>query len=202
VPLLTRHLNKDGGCQSVYRGGGCINLLGACRAGWLIARDPEVPARRVLAATKHNLARLPPSLAFEVGATAAGPLGLTWLGPTSWTAKQLLRAAGQPDRPPTEADRARDFLVAALANGPLTSREVWRLAQEQGLSKRTLDRAREQLRIGTHRRWRDLRVVSYWLLPGQEVPADVGSGGPTDEVTRVLAELDARYPPPSPLDEL
>src|SRR5262245_50743113 len=54
--LLVRHLNKRGGSRSLYRGGGSIAFLGACRSGWLIARDPQAPSQCVLAQVKNNLA--------------------------------------------------------------------------------------------------------------------------------------------------
>jgi hypothetical protein len=54
--LLVRHLGKSGGTRSVYRGGGSTGLLGACRSGWLIARNPQQPERRVLAQVMNNLA--------------------------------------------------------------------------------------------------------------------------------------------------
>ena len=39
---MVRHLNKSAGKQAVYRGGGAVGLLGACRSAWLIGRDPTV----------------------------------------------------------------------------------------------------------------------------------------------------------------
>jgi AAA domain len=63
--LLVRHLNKQGGRRALYRGGGSIGLLAACRSGWLLAEDPQEARRRVLAQVKNNLAP-PPSLALEV----------------------------------------------------------------------------------------------------------------------------------------
>ncbi len=38
--LLLRHLNKQRGGRSLYRGGGSIAFLGACRSGYLAGRDP------------------------------------------------------------------------------------------------------------------------------------------------------------------
>jgi AAA domain len=64
--LLVRHLNKQGGFHALYRGGGSIGLLAACRSGWLIGRDPHVPERRILAQVKNNLAGPQPSLAYEL----------------------------------------------------------------------------------------------------------------------------------------
>ena len=47
--LLLRHLNKTSGGPAIYRGGGSIGIVGAARAGYLVARDPDDPETRVLA---------------------------------------------------------------------------------------------------------------------------------------------------------
>ena len=38
--LMDRHINKTGGVHALYRGGGSIGLVGACRSAWLVAPDP------------------------------------------------------------------------------------------------------------------------------------------------------------------
>jgi hypothetical protein len=144
--LLLHHLNKRGSSHALYRGLGAIGLVGACRSGWLVALDPEAPARRVLAPTKANYAPAPPSLAFETMA-AGEAVTLSWLGATSWSADGLLAGGKRGAPPPTARERARDFLAAVLEDGPRTSRDLWALAQEQGLSERTLYRAKEALGV-------------------------------------------------------
>src|SRR5437763_14973075 len=78
--LLVRHLTKQGGRRALYRGGGAIGILGACRSGWLVAPDPRDPRRRVLAEVKNNLAAPQLSLAYEVVAPGGTPPVLSWLG--------------------------------------------------------------------------------------------------------------------------
>ncbi len=41
--LMVRHLNKDGRGLARYRGSGSIGFQGACRATWLVERDPARP---------------------------------------------------------------------------------------------------------------------------------------------------------------
>ena len=59
--LVVRHLNKSGGSNALYRGGGSIGIIGAARVGAVVAPDPDDPTgeRRVLAITKCNLASEP-----------------------------------------------------------------------------------------------------------------------------------------------
>jgi hypothetical protein len=172
--LLVRHLNKSGGRRSLYRGGGSIGIVGACRCGWLVARDPCDPERRVLAQVKNNLAPPQPSLAFRVQELSAGAPVLSWLGPSLWSADQLLAEETRTLPRDSVVQRACDFLETVLADGARTSREMGTLAQQQGLSVRTLERAKRALGIRSVRVRADGKQLSYWLLPGQQLfPANL-----------------------------
>ncbi len=201
VILLIRHLNKRGGSRSMYRGGGSIGFLGACRSGWLIARDPLEPPRCVLAQVKNNLAPTQPSLAYVVIPQPTGPPQLSWLGTIPWTADQLL-AGGKSTLPRTERDRACDFLTLFLADQPRTSREIWAAARERDLSDRTIERAKMELSIRSVRVYAEHQRCSYWLLPGQELPATVPAEDDPPDLEQWLAPLREKYPPSTPLDDL
>jgi hypothetical protein len=194
--LLVRHLNKTGKRRALYRGGGSIGLLAACRTGWLIGNDPDAPGRHVFAQVKNNLAPAQPSLAYELRSTAGGLPIPFWLGPSPFRADQLLADAAVVQTPDPPIARACDFLAAFLQDGPRTVREIWTAARSQGLAPRTLHRARHELDIRSQKVWRDKVAANYWLLPGQSLPG---------EDLALDAELEAlrqRYPPPGPLDDL
>src|SRR5262249_3024096 len=53
---MVRHINKSPNPLAIFRGGGSIGFLAACRLGWLAANDPLDPDRKVLAQVKNNLA--------------------------------------------------------------------------------------------------------------------------------------------------
>src|SRR5262249_41962849 len=160
VILLVRHLNKGGSRQSIYRGGGSIGIVGVCRSAWLVAPDPQEPKGCVLAQVKTNLAPPQPSLAYAVQAPEAASATVTWLGPSPWTADQLLATAANASAAVTARELARDFLTKTLANGPRTSREVWTLAQEKGLTRRTLRRAKLDLKVRSERVWAEGQRLS------------------------------------------
>ncbi len=176
VFLMVRHLNKGEGRRAVYRGGGSIALLAPCRSAWLVAAEPDAaapsgPARRVLAQVKNNLAPPQPSLAFEVAKAEGGATELRWAGTVAFDADALLER-----RRPTAVsprDAARDFLKEVLAGGPLTSQALWKRVQDEGLSVSTVLRAKKVM--GVRSRWVSVagRVVSYWLLADQDLPAEV-----------------------------
>ncbi len=150
--LMVRHLNKDGGTRALYRGGGSIGLQAACRTSWLIGRDPNDAATRVLAQEKNNTAAPQPSLAYKLVGEPDAPPTLEWLGASPWTADQLLAAAAAA---PTPRDRARDFLAAFLKDGPRTSHEVWTAALANDQTKITTRRAAEKLSIRFQRVYKD-----------------------------------------------
>lgn len=199
--LLILHLNKGGGTHAVYRGSGSIGLLGACRSAWLIGPDPATPGQCVLAQVKNNLAPAQPSLAYAVAIAAGGPPALSWLGPSPWAADQLLAGAAQSTRLPPR-DRARDFLRAVLADGPRTSRDIWEVAQEQGLAERTLNRAKRELKVRSVPVRLDGKQLSYWLLEGQDLPADIPPEATPLDLEPWLAPLREQFPPSTPLDNL
>jgi putative DNA primase/helicase len=104
--LLLRHLNKTGGRDPLYRGGGSIGIVGAARAGMLVAVDPDDPERRVLASVKSNLGPAPDSLAYRlVESGDHGVARVQWEGVTTHTARTLL---DPPDRDDDEFDD-RDY---------------------------------------------------------------------------------------------
>jgi hypothetical protein len=192
--LLVRHLNKRGGKHAIYRGGGAIGLLGACRSAWLVGYDPLVAGQCVLAQVKNNLAPRQGSIAYQVVAEGGGAARLTWLGPSPWSAEQVLaglsRGAGRL--------QARAFLLSALEGGPRLVREIWADGQRQGLTARTMQRARRDLSIDSRRVVRGGRQESYWLLPGQELPAQAFG---EEDLEPWLGPLRQKYPSATPLDE-
>src|SRR5207245_4444566 len=141
---------------------GSIGILGACRSGWLVARDPHRADGRVLAQLKNNNAPRQPSLPFTIaGADAGGPLALAWSGPCP-AADELPGRVGRPANKPRELDRAWDFLTTFLEHGPRTTREIWKESRKERLSEITLRRAKRELDIRVQRAWAEGRRLSYW----------------------------------------
>lgn len=198
--LMHRHLNKSSAGCSLYRGSGSIAFLAACRSGWVVGRDPASQATCVLAQLKNNLAPPQPSLVYQLLSQAEGPPALTWLGESPLNSDQLL-GGRLPRSLSSPRDRARDFLLGFLEDGPCTAREVWQAAQGQGLSKRTLDRAKEELDIRSGRIGSGEQQVNYWLLPDQDLPARPSTQEDASSLEPWLAPLRRQFPSPSPLDE-
>lgn len=170
--VVVRHLRKsaaDG--NPLYRGGGSIGIIGAARAGLLVAPDPddESGQRRILAVTKQNLAPEPPALAFtlEVPEGAEHPR-LAWHGTTAHRAADLLRIPDHEDGAPERRD-AEAFLLDLLAAGPMPAKQVQAEAKEALLAWRTVRRAQERLGIQPRKVGRPGAPQAWlWGLPSAE----------------------------------
>jgi hypothetical protein len=199
---LQRHLNKMASSHAMYRGGGSIAFIAACRSAWLVGRDPEKPGRHVLAQVKNNLAPPQPSLAFAIQLHESGHPVISWQGASTWSANELLLAAGKAPRPGPVGDRALEFLADLLIDGPKTSREVWIAAQEAGLSQRTIERAKRELDIRSPRVMVDKKQICYWLLPTQKLGDTVPAGTAPVDLEPWLEPLRKEFPPSTPLDDM
>lgn len=202
--VVVRHLNKTAAGNPLYRGGGSIGIIGAARAGLLVARDPKDEGRRVLAATKSNLAAEPRSWRWTLTADPGGPVYVHWIEECDIRAADLV--CDQKARLGAKGN-AEDLLEAALANGPRTAEDVLAEARAAGVSERTLKRARKALGVvatkvggpGQPQRW-------VWTLPvdddeggqgGQRWPSsgDRDEGG--QETTKGAKSANPQSWPPS-----
>ena len=95
--VIIRHLNKIAGIDPLYRGGGSIGIIGAARAGFLVARHPSNDDLRIIAPIKSNLGPRPRSIVFRVKSVDEIPV-IEWLGNTNLTAADLVdsQRAGKP----------------------------------------------------------------------------------------------------------
>lgn len=169
--LVVRHLNKSGGGSPIYRGGGSIGIIGAARAGLMVAKDPEdqTGSRRILALTKTNLSKgSTPSLAYEV-IDADDVAKIKWLGVDQHTADSLLSAPVDEEEKGALND-ACDWLRNQLSGGEEMSKNLQTKANSDGVSWRTVERAKSKLgvvagRSGISGKW-------FWRLPELRLVGD------------------------------
>jgi RecA-family ATPase len=155
--LLVRHLNKKSGQSALHRGGGSIGIIGACRAGFVVAHDPGQKGQIVLAATKMNLAVLPKSLVYTIE-----PSGTTsrvkWGGHSDCTADDLLASPVSKNSPKLE--RAKEIIQDILSVGTRGENEVRQACFEEKISQRTYKRARTELGVTSEKSAFD----GQWIL--------------------------------------
>ena len=150
--LLVGHLNKKGG-KPAYRGLGSNDIFAAARSVLTVGRiDDDI---RAVVHNKSNLAPLGASQAFGLDPVD----GFTWLGKYDIGIDELLN--DKKKAPDNQFSKARRLIETALAHGPVAAVEIMQMAEEQGISVKTLNRAKSALgviSIKRHNRW-------YWELP-------------------------------------
>ncbi|MBV9124028.1 MAG: AAA family ATPase [Planctomycetes bacterium] len=190
VVQFVRHLNKSGGTRSLYRGGGSIGFMAACRCAWLAARDPQEPSRRILAEVKNNLAPPQSSLAYTVAPYDSEAPLITWLGTSSLKADALLARPALNPSPARPRELAKNFLEEVLQDGPRPFEEILARAQEAGLTARTVQRASKELEIQSLRVFLNGRHFNYWLLSGQQLPAHIPTSAIETDPDELLGSPD------------
>jgi putative DNA primase/helicase len=170
--VIVAHLNKGQSEDPLQRLGGSIGIPAAARSVLLLARDPDDPdgeqgSRRVLAHVKSNLGPLAPSVRYQIEpamvddgfADAVETARISEQGEVAYTGAELL-AAPRPERG-AKLQEAIAFLKAELTSGERPVREVERAATQLGIREQTLRRAKDELRITSHR----LDRGWAWALP-------------------------------------
>jgi AAA domain len=167
--ILIRHLNKNSSTANpLYRGGGSIGIVGAARSGLIVAKDPDDESGRILASTKGNLSRPVPSLCFRV-VDREGQPGILWGQQSSQTAETLL---DPPSLDATSISRSQavDFLASILERGPQEAGTILELARSNGISKRSLDRAKARLNVQSVRKGFGAEGCFLWELEEHRAP--------------------------------
>jgi AAA domain-containing protein len=164
--LCVMHLNKKEGLTAIQRVGGAGAFVGVSRASWFFVRDKETPYKHLMLPLKNNYARdATPGLSFrfdEKAITIEGTLvptpSIEWLETTDMDANDALSAPAKR----TSRDDAKDFLETFLAQGPQDALAVYAAAATEGISKRTLDRAKADLDVVSRKKGTD---GWEWMLP-------------------------------------
>ncbi len=156
--LLIRHPAKQIRDFTIYSGAGSYAFAGVVRSMLLIGRDPQDPDTSVMVHNKYNLSGQGPSVSF--GITEDGIF--EWRGYSAVTASQLTAPDAVKEKISQNVKQlAKEWLLGLLKDGPLASKMAYRMAGSAGISKRTLERAKEELRISS------LKSAEgwFWILP-------------------------------------
>jgi putative DNA primase/helicase len=163
------HLTKAAQRALLLRAMGSVAFVAQARTVLVAGKDPNGP-RFLLTSVKSNLTALAPTLAYTIS-----DRGLAWdTTPVDGTPEQLLAAEEVPTRAEARALlTAQQFLRDLLRNGPVASKQVEADARANGISQRTLWRAKTDLGILAERgKTQEGSKASpwYWMLPVPEPP--------------------------------
>jgi putative DNA primase/helicase len=162
--LGVRHLRKAASADARDAGIGSVAWTAVARVDLIVARDPqdETNRRRVLAQSKNNLAPLAQSLAYSIVTDAEFDVARTeWTGTCTLEARHLT-AENDPD---AMSDRmeARELLRVLLADGPAPAKDIMTEARTQGISERTLRKAKADLSVKSEKS--GMAGSWVWRLP-------------------------------------
>ena len=152
--VIIGHLNKKGG-KAQYRGLGSIDIYAAARSVLTVGRLSDDV--RAVVQGKSNLAPPGTPQAFSFDPDT----GFVWCGDCDTTLDELLAGRKSPPKPENQLEKAKRFLEATLSRGQISAQEIQSLAKEQGISTKTLNRAKEALGVVSVKlgdRW-------FWQIP-------------------------------------
>ena len=151
--VLIGHMNKAAGNKAAYRGMGSIDFFAVARSVLLVGRVEGEPNIRAVVQIKNNLAAFGHPKAFALSED-----GFQWLGDYEITADEVLGGIAPKANKMEQAKRLLREL--ALTTDAIQSNEIFDMADEQGISKRTLENAKREFGI----RAKKINNSWYWEL--------------------------------------
>lgn len=151
--VLVGHMNKAAGNKAAYRGMGSIDFFAVARSVLLVGRVEGEANIRAVVQIKNNLAAFGRPKAFELSED-----GFHWLGDYEITADEVLGGIAPKANKLEQAKRL--LREVAETNNAMQSNEIFNLAEEQGISRRTLENAKKELSIRAKR----INNSWYWEL--------------------------------------
>ena len=164
--LIIGHLNKKGG-KSQYRGLGSIDIYAAARSVLTVGKLDADENMRAVVHNKSNLVPPGASLTFELDSAN----GFRWCGAYDVSIDELL--SGKKQAPESQSSKARQLIKTALAHGPVPAADLFQMAERQGISAKTLNRAKDALGVVSIKRqgwW-------YWDMPIEVAYTQSEEGG-------------------------
>jgi hypothetical protein len=162
--VAVTHLNKGAGAKALYRATGSLAFVAAARAVWLVAKDADNPARRLLLPVKMNLCPDPTGMAYSIQdgmvCWEADPVELT--GDDALAAE--FESPGDNDRR-GQCDEAAEWLADTLSGCTVLAKEIPKWAKNNGITPATLRRAKETLGVISKRIGFGPESRVWWTLP-------------------------------------
>lgn len=137
--ILVGHMNKCNVGKSAYRGLGSIDFQAAARSVLIVGRIKNEPEIRVVCQIKNSLAPEAKSIAFRLNEKN----GFEWIGECDVKADELLCGTAKVMKQKT----AIHFLEDTLSKGKMAQTKIAELAEEKGISNKTLRNAKKSLDI-------------------------------------------------------
>ncbi len=141
--VLVGHFNKNSGGKVGYRGLGSIDIPAAARSVLIVAKTKEDDLR-VLAQAKNNLAPIGKSLAFSLENGH-----VNWKGEYAIGLDELI--SGSSVESSVKLNSAIEIIYDLLSAGAKPSKVIFQECNKKGISKRTVNTAKNQIKIHTYK---------------------------------------------------
>ena len=157
--LAISHPPKAAQAKAINAITGSLAFVAAARVVMVAIADPETKGRSLLLPVKINIGQSPKGLGYRIeGRTvegSKGPIatsGIAWDGdPVALTADEAMNAGREQGRPVKATNEAETFLRGRLGFGAVPAKDIVEEAEAQGISKRTLERAKAKLGVIVHK---------------------------------------------------
>jgi len=170
--LLVMHNNKRGDVNALHRVMGAVAMSGVARIVWLCCQDREDADNYFFLCAKTNIGRVPQGLQYGIEGKELPGIGsvgvIVWRQQTNITADQALDRKGSDGGKLTAAKA----WLSTFLDEDKAAKDVYGAAKEQGISEKTLRRAKRDLGIESEKTadgW-------VWLAPIEQSLPDIESG--------------------------
>jgi hypothetical protein len=183
------HNNKRGDADAIGKILGASSIVGVSRAVWGFARDKGKKDECYMALVKGNLARKRTGMKYQiVDATVviAGKNEILprtdWLGESEESADEVLqknRDADGTGKDSKKIDKAKALVQTQLEKGDMLLRDLYREAEKENISAKTIQRANRELGIYVNKQpsgpwWVSLDKAEPWYVAEKTMTADEG----------------------------
>ena len=155
--VLIGHLNKKEGSKDLYRSIGSIDIVAAARSVLQVERDSEDRDIRLVHQIKNSLAPSDGEIRFEIRPGS----GFRWLECMG------AHSAVETQEPPvfnSKMEKAAYLIKQLLADGDMSSKEIYEKLSEQGIGHRTAEDTKKAIGVRCYRKMQSW----YWSLKPKE----------------------------------
>lgn len=164
------HLNKGGGSEAMMRVTGSLAFTATARAAYLVAKDPDIPERRLFTPMKNNLGDDRTGYSFTVESHRLNSVietsRIVWGEDAVETTADDALMEPMDGEERSALEEAVEFLRETLAEGPMSAKTIRSDSETAGHSWRTVQRAKQALGVVIEKS--GMRGGWQWRLPPKD----------------------------------
>lgn len=163
--VMVTHLSKGSREKAVYRSMGSLAFAAAARSVWHVAKDHDDPERRLLLMTKMNVCVESTGLAYRLtDGVVCWEEGAVDMTADDHLALEGANSSGSADTGQAVIDAA-EWLTDKLSDRSLAAVAIQDMAEDQGISRTTLKRAKKKAEVQNQRLGFGPGSEVWWTLP-------------------------------------